>query len=517
MNTTIKYAEEKIGSNNISYLYACRSCGAELLGTYDTSAVGFCPYCGSQSLIRSRVTGDYKIDYIIPFSKSKEECCNEYMSFIRHIPLTPNALKNKEYIKAIRGIYVPYRIYHYDVDGSVIFKCIAESAEIRRHVDINGNIDVFSDASIQLDDDIGSKLYPIEYRDIKKFNPAYLTGYYVEIPDVDTDVYDKGNKSLIKDSILNKYDCQNPRFDCFYKNSSDLNISMSDTSILLVPMYFLTYYNDKIDRVCYTIFSGIKQSDTRSKIYDVNYDDDTQYDEVSSFSEFFSNISQSIFNKEVYSEIPIDIKKYVGTTFMSTVILALLFFIIRVNISYRTVANLLALFSALTTWFVYALIVFQSKRLDKAGKVSSNHVRYKNGDVSGLSLVMFALALNGTALIPSLILLYAAWRLTLFPIMTWLTTIAALIMGLIKASKHKGMIYRKYLVITFFMNFFVSVIAFFETYSSYSNKASYVIMALISLLIIFASVGMCKQYNFECMRILPHFTRKGGHNEIKDL
>ena len=69
--TKERYASER--KTTEGKIYACHECGASLL-TFDETAVTFCSYCGSQSMIEHKMVKINNPDYIIPFKVTKEEC-----------------------------------------------------------------------------------------------------------------------------------------------------------------------------------------------------------------------------------------------------------------------------------------------------------------------------------------------------------------------------------------------------------------------------------------------------------
>lgn len=62
-----------------TYIYVCPSCGGELASNSKNDAIGFCPFCDGASMLYDRVRENWKPDYIIPFSITKEECKKAYI------------------------------------------------------------------------------------------------------------------------------------------------------------------------------------------------------------------------------------------------------------------------------------------------------------------------------------------------------------------------------------------------------------------------------------------------------
>lgn len=73
----------------MTLLYSkCPNCGGEILST-DNTAANFCSFCGASTILTSRVSKQQRPGYIIPFSKTKEDCKQAYKKWYvtRGLPL----------------------------------------------------------------------------------------------------------------------------------------------------------------------------------------------------------------------------------------------------------------------------------------------------------------------------------------------------------------------------------------------------------------------------------------------
>ena len=258
--------------------YICASCGAELAGTYDTSAIGFCSYCGGESIIASRIDAQ-RPDRIVPFSRSKESCKEIYMKTVGHLPFVPKALKQEKHVDEIRGIYVPYNIYRTHHEGAVDLEYTKHDSSYNYRYALKGEVSsdcaVPIDASVQLDDYIGSTVFPYETGKEVPFSENYLSTYYVELPDADDSVY---LPAVIERVLEYENDCatKSEEPDSIYdqRDTGSEDVEMAGKDIMLAPLYFLTYKNK--DKVCYTVLSGANDNDS------------------------------------IYAEVPVDIPKYLA-------------------------------------------------------------------------------------------------------------------------------------------------------------------------------------------------------------
>ncbi len=173
-------------------VYRCGGCGAEVL-TDDYTAATFCSFCGRPSLMEDRLSGALMPEYVIPFKIKKDDAVEVYKKWVKKGKLTPSLLKSQATIDKITGMYVPFWLYDYDTQIYINAKC----TRVRRRVSGNYEItdtDHFAvtrdmeaefdripaDASEKMPDDMMDKLEPFMYREMVKFEMPYLSGYYSE-------------------------------------------------------------------------------------------------------------------------------------------------------------------------------------------------------------------------------------------------------------------------------------------------------------------------------------------------
>ena len=475
------------------YLYTCPSCGAELAGTYDTSAVGFCSYCGGQSVIRSRVTGADRPKFIVPFSKSKQECCKEYMDMVRHIPFVPKELKDEGYISEIRGIYIPYYIYHADTKGHLSLQGSEYhgSYEYVYHVetDFEGGIDVPADASIQMDDDIGNKLLPDDEKDVTEFNEGYMTGFYAEMPDAKPDTYYKSVSDQTEDMLLSTFN-RKTSDKIQYKNRPGSPHAKTDVYkpfTTLIPAWFLTYR--KGDRVCYSIFSGRKMKWSQ---------------------------------QNTYSSVPIAFGPYFITVLLLTAVLTALFSVLPILIPHKLVMWFMSVMSCVSVWLMWGSMKAQAKRLDMA----NNPLLYKkSSDTSMLGSAFLIILLFGFFQVgPPIFLTISASVMgailgdfIVFAISAVAITasLVPFIMSLKMTSAHKEEMSAGSITLMFFATVAASIFSGISALVYMPDTWFYAAMVIVLGVMIVAMFGIYKQYNLQCMRALPHFTREGGDNRVK--
>lgn len=183
--------EETAGTGDFK-VYRCQGCGAEIL-TEEHTAATFCSFCGRPSMMEDRLTGQLMPSVLIPFKIKKEGATEIYTAWSKKGLLTPSKLKSQATIEKITGIYVPFWLYDYNAEIQVSAKCTRTRSETRgdyRYVhtdhfmaerDIETEyLKIPVDASEKMPDDVMDKLEPFSYSDLTGFEMAFLSGYYAE-------------------------------------------------------------------------------------------------------------------------------------------------------------------------------------------------------------------------------------------------------------------------------------------------------------------------------------------------
>ena len=195
-------------------IFTCPQCGGEILST-DTSAAEFCSFCGASTILFSRISKEKRPDYIIPFQKTKEDCKKAYSQIMKKAVFAPKELKDARYIDGFRGIYIPYWAFNMTQEGMFSLR----GSRTRRrgdfiytdHYALHGEIEAYYnglsyDASSSFDDDISAKIAPFDVKQMKEFTPAYLSGFYGDTSDVDSQLYAvDAENTVFNNSIRNVY------------------------------------------------------------------------------------------------------------------------------------------------------------------------------------------------------------------------------------------------------------------------------------------------------------------------
>lgn len=179
--------------------YNCPNCGAEIIADETTTAT-FCVYCGSSTVIKNKMKGEFNPSKVIPFKKTKQDAINAFKSCTQGKLFAPDEFTNPINIEKISGVYIPFFIYDCDMNSSAVIdgtkiKTWSDSSYNYKKIDYYKieraatmhfeNIPV--DGATKFPDDIMNSIEPFDYKGFKDFSPSYLTGFLSERYDLTLD------------------------------------------------------------------------------------------------------------------------------------------------------------------------------------------------------------------------------------------------------------------------------------------------------------------------------------------
>ncbi len=169
------------------YVYSCNSCGGEI-NINGTEASTRCIYCGSSSVVFSRVSKEKAPEFIIPFSITKEDALDRIKKRFRRGAFIPKELKNLK-VDVMRGIYIPCWLANaYHLESTIISSTESkDSKSVTRYSNRSGRMIIRNlpvDASLILSDESAQRLEPYDFSEVKLFDEDYLLGFYSNISDI---------------------------------------------------------------------------------------------------------------------------------------------------------------------------------------------------------------------------------------------------------------------------------------------------------------------------------------------
>ncbi len=247
-------------------VFHCPHCGGEIYTT-DNSATGFCSYCGAFTTLESRLESVKKPQYIIPFRINKSECAEIYSKYVAGKFLAPKDFRDKKNLDRFRGIYMPYWIYSVNFDGPLGIQ--GTKSQHRQDCTV---IDYYTlsltvkmtvhgisfDAASGFNDEISAQIAPYDFRDVKPFSPGYLCGFYADLEDTDSSVYENGAKLIGSQAIRGEIEGRELMGDLRVEEDQYDRIQRTVSGITakraMFPVWFMSYR--KKDRVAYAIVNG---------------------------------------------------------------------------------------------------------------------------------------------------------------------------------------------------------------------------------------------------------------------
>ncbi len=491
------HAEEKNDLENFEItMFTCSQCGGEILST-DDDAIGFCSYCGTSTILYSKIINQKRPAYIIPFRKTKQDCKQAYSSMMKRAIFAPKELRDEKFIDGFRGIYMPYWTFDISQEGPIALEGIKTYTSgdyyCKEYYSLIGDIDTYYhglayDASTSFSDDISASIAPFDVKGMRKFTPAYLSGFYANIANVSPDVY-REDAELIAFQETSKILINYPDFNDYEVSPPEhfsLNTQTEEVNLALFPVWFLSYRNG--NRIAYATINGQ--------------------------------------TGKIATDIPVDMKKYL---FGSIVLMLPLF--ILLNLFLTVIPSLLIKIVAIITLFATIILTSETMKIAKKEnfelnkgylskynpeKLLSKKTIKQKKRISILQIVMFLFII--------IILTLPIWGKKFFELVlavisapidfVWIAVVlCGILIAVISIRKINNVPNKKGLLglISAFVGIFgCAVVAFIRPVSD----IHYYGMAIFTLFAVFLTIiGIIEQYNIISTRKLPQFDKEGGDND----
>ena len=331
--------------------FICPSCRGSIVSVSE-EALAYCPYCNSQVELKKKTITAHKPEYIIPFKVTRENSKKIFDDKAQAMPFLPDEFKSSKNFDSLVGIYLPFWLYEGTVSGDFVTRGKKEEHKNKiipyikttyfdSAIAYSGNLNMLpKDASEAFDDNITEKILPYDFKSALSFHPAYMAGYYADIPTVSPEEY----KSSVANDVLQEYFNSDRyiRSGAFklknivgHLNNDEKKIDVKAHEALY-PVWFMTYR--KKNRVAYSVINGE--------------------------------------SGEISTDAPVDVKKLIKSIFMWFVPLFLLFMILpSIPAGYLTSVNMLvSVFSLVMSALVFkmsqrrALTKHKTYKVGKRGK-----------------------------------------------------------------------------------------------------------------------------------------------------
>ncbi|MBR3381893.1 MAG: hypothetical protein IKG85_02495 [Clostridia bacterium] len=230
-------------------VYNCLSCGAEIV-TDAVSASIKCPYCGNNIVLTEKVSGGLRPDGVIPFRIDKKSLPAAVQSFYKDKKLLPRKFFSESNIEDLAGVYVPFWLYDCEYSGEVSYDATRSSAArtgdyivtTTAHYDLTRSVgmrfaDIPVDGSARLDDALMDSLEPFDMSDVKPFRMSYLSGFFAERFDKDSDEVRARAEDRMLTSALGIADANVHGYSTVSRRSHALAPTSVNAKYVLLPVY----------------------------------------------------------------------------------------------------------------------------------------------------------------------------------------------------------------------------------------------------------------------------------------
>lgn len=249
-------------------VYTCPQCGGELIGE-DNEAAVFCSYCGASNVLDGKLRKEKRPKMIIPFQVTKDDCKKKFIAAVKKTGFAPKELMDPEIIDSFRGIYMPYWSYSVEQNTDLMVKSEKSHQKgdylITEKYVTNGTLNASykgyaKDSSSTFYDEISDSIAPYDESQSVPFTPAYMSGFYADVSDVDEKVYETDAKQLaIRESLKRVYKKvqSQPGFQGSLKKDipdASLHTRVTDVRNVMYPVWFFSYRNG--DRISYGAVNG---------------------------------------------------------------------------------------------------------------------------------------------------------------------------------------------------------------------------------------------------------------------
>ncbi|MBO5489740.1 MAG: hypothetical protein J5972_07545 [Eubacterium sp.] len=239
-------------------VYVCQTCGGEIIADATTAATK-CPYCDNPVVMTSKLAGDLRPDYVIPFKLDKAAAMQAMKNHLMDKRLLPKVFKDENHIDEIKGIYVPFWLFDADADASIHYKATRKTFwsdsdynytktsyyTAFRSGSVNfDNVPV--DGSSQMPDDLMESIEPFDFSEAVDFQTAYLSGYLADRYDVSAEESINRANERVKKSTEDAFAATVEGYDHVVTENSSIQLKNGKSKYALYPVWTLhTTWNNQ--------------------------------------------------------------------------------------------------------------------------------------------------------------------------------------------------------------------------------------------------------------------------------
>ena len=238
--------------------YTCNTCGG-LLITDEQTAATFCPYCGNATILPGRLSGGIRPNALIPFQTTKEDAKKAFLELCKGKPLLPADFTAAHRLEKITGIYVPFWLYDCDSSLNARYKATrthswsdanyiytrTEHFLLTRGAKA-GFTNIPMDGSGKMDDAVMESIEPFDFSELVDFDMAYLSGFYADKYDVESEVGHDRVRQRVTSSMDDMVASTLIGYTTALPTVKNIAVEQGIEKYVLLPVWILTSrYQDK--------------------------------------------------------------------------------------------------------------------------------------------------------------------------------------------------------------------------------------------------------------------------------
>ena len=239
--------------------FQCPSCGGEIV-TDETTAATFCPFCDNPTIMPSRVSGGLKPDAVLPFQNTKEDAKEAFLKLCKGKKLLPKGFTSEQRLEKITGMYVPFWLYDCSAEYDASFKAtrIRKWSDSKYHYTKTDHYllrrraraafaGIPMDGSSKMEDLFMESIEPFDYGQMVPFDTAYLTGYFADKYDVESESGEERIRQRVEESMSDAIQDTLLGYTTALPTNRQIDVQHSHAKYVLLPVWMLnTNYRGKI-------------------------------------------------------------------------------------------------------------------------------------------------------------------------------------------------------------------------------------------------------------------------------
>ena len=232
-------------------VYICNSCNGEIVGDENTGAT-FCPFCGSPVVMTAQFSGTLRPDCVIPFKLDKNAAIDALKKHCKGKKLLPKLFADENHINKIQGIYVPFWLFDTDAEANIRYR----ATRVRHWSDSDYNYTekryysviragdigfahVPVDGSSKMADDLMESIEPFRFEDAVDFETAYLSGFFADKYDVDSEQSVSRANERIRKSTSDAFAATVQGYSSVVPEHTNIRLKNAQAKYALYPVWIL--------------------------------------------------------------------------------------------------------------------------------------------------------------------------------------------------------------------------------------------------------------------------------------